>query len=182
MNLQPPRLIAPPIQASAWLNVPQPLPLADLSGRVVLLHAFQMLCPGCVSHSLPQALSVRRQFAEADLAVIGLHSVFEHHAIMTIDALRVFAHEYRLTFPLAVDLPGRGQPIPATMLAYEMQGTPTHILIDARGYLRAQHFGAVSDLALGAAIGVLLTEGDGKSECLTMPDELAAATRCLANS
>lgn len=149
---------APPLSVSLWLNTPEPLALAALRGRVVVLHAFQMLCPGCVSHGLPQAAEIRRIFDPATVAVIGLHSVFEHHEVMTPDALRVFAHEYRLTFPLAVDQPSEDGPLPRTMQAYRMQGTPTLVLIDARGRLRAQHFGAVSDLIVGAEIGRLLTE------------------------
>jgi len=36
--------------------------LSALLGRVVMLHAFQMLSPGCVSHGLPQASRVREMF------------------------------------------------------------------------------------------------------------------------
>ena len=93
---------------------------------------------------------------------------------MTTNALRAFAHEYRLTIPLAVDLPAKDHPIPATMLAYQMRGTPTHILIDAQGFLRAQHFGGVSDLALGAAIGTLLTEQTNSTSRLDKPHEPTA--------
>lgn len=46
--------------------------------------------------------------------------------------------------------------IPRTMQAYGMQGTPTLVLVDADGNLRGQHFGQVSDLALGARIATLL--------------------------
>lgn len=49
--------IAPPLQVSEWLNTPQPISLAPLRGRVVVLHAFQMLCPACVAHGLPPAAS-----------------------------------------------------------------------------------------------------------------------------
>lgn len=149
---------APPISASLWLNTPAPLTLAQLRGRVVVLHAFQMLCPGCVSHGLPQAAGIRQSFEANAVSVIGLHSVFEHHAVMTPAALRAFAHEYRLTFPLAVDQPSKDDPLPRTMRAYGMQGTPTLILIDALGRLRAQHFGAIPDLLVGAEIGRLLGE------------------------
>ena len=38
-----------------WFNTDRPLRLADLRGQVVLVHAFQMLCPGCVMHAMPQA-------------------------------------------------------------------------------------------------------------------------------
>ena len=62
---------APPLEVSEWLNAPGGLSLSALRGRVVMLHAFQMLCPGCVSHGLPQASKVREMFAEVDVAVIG---------------------------------------------------------------------------------------------------------------
>ena len=47
-------LPAPPLQVSHWFNTPGPLSLEALRDRVVALHAFQMLCPGCVAHGLPQ--------------------------------------------------------------------------------------------------------------------------------
>lgn len=64
---------APAWRTTAWLNAPEPLELARLRGKVVLLHAFQMLCPACVAHGLPQAQRVARLFAAAPLAVVGLH-------------------------------------------------------------------------------------------------------------
>src|ERR1700761_2194689 len=46
--------LAPEIAVSRWFNTGTPLTLSGLRGRPVLLHAFQMLCPGCVSHGTPQ--------------------------------------------------------------------------------------------------------------------------------
>ncbi len=117
-----------------------------------------MLCPGCVSHGLPQAQRVRRLFAEEQVAVLGLHTVFEHHAAMTEVALEAFLHEYRIDFPVGVDAPSDAGPIPRTMAAYGMRGTPTLLLIDKQGRLRRQFFGQVEDLVLGAEIAVLLGE------------------------
>lgn len=149
---------APPLQVSRWLNTPEPVSLAALRGRVVLLHAFQMLCPGCVSHGIPQAQRVHRLFPADELVVIGLHTVFEHHDVMNAEALRVFLHEYRVDFPVGIDQPGDGDPIPLTMRSYGLRGTPSLVLIDRRGSLRLQHFGQIDDLQLGAAIGQLLAE------------------------
>jgi hypothetical protein len=149
---------APPLLVSQWLNTPAPLALEQLRGRVVVLHAFQMLCPGCVAHGLPQALEIQRAFDPQTLAVVGLHTVFEHHNVMTFAALRAFAHEYRLSFPIAVDQSSNDHPLPRTMQAYAMKGTPTLVLIDALGRIRQQHFGTVTDLLLGAEIGQLLAE------------------------
>ena len=142
-----------------WFNTAAPLTLDALRGRVVVLHAFQMLCPGCVSHGIPQAQRVARQFADAPVTVVGLHTVFEHHAVMGPEALEVFLHEYRVTFPVAVDRPGpSGDATPQTMRAYRMRGTPTVILIDAVGRLRQHVFGVYDDLQLGRDLGALVAE------------------------
>lgn len=79
--------------------------LVAVRGKVVVIEAFQMLCPGCVAHGLPQARKVRHVFPEEHVAVLGLHTVFEHHAAMTPVALQTFLHEYRIGFPLGVDTP-----------------------------------------------------------------------------
>lgn len=149
---------APPWQVSQWFNTGHPLALADFRGRVVALHAFQMLCPGCVRDGLPQAQRIARLFDASRVAVIGLHTVFEHHQAMTPEALAVFIREYRLTFPIGVDMPEPSGPIPTTMAAYAMQGTPTLILIDHRGRLRRHSFGVEDDMRVGADIALLLAE------------------------
>jgi hypothetical protein len=148
---------APELDVQEWLNVESAPTLAAMRGRVVVLEAFQMLCPGCVHHGLPQAQRVARLFRPTDVQVLGIHTVFEHHEAQgTRAALAAFLHENRIEFPVAIDRPtGR---IPATMAAYEMQGTPTLVLIDAAGRRRAQHFGPVEDLQLGAELGRLLAE------------------------
>jgi hypothetical protein len=148
--------LAPPWEVEQWLNTQQPLSLEALRGRVIVLEAFQMLCPGCVLHGLPQAGRVHQAFSPSQVAVVGLHTVFEHHAAMTPVSLRAFLHEYRITFPVGVDRPGGSDGLPRTMRAYQMQGTPTLVLIDAQGRLRHQHFGQVSDLQLGAEIAALI--------------------------
>ncbi|EPX58470.1 hypothetical protein D187_003942 [Cystobacter fuscus DSM 2262] len=155
MTLRP----APAWRTTAWLNTPQPLSLERLRGKVILLHAFQMLCPGCVARGIPQAQRVAEVFAGAPLVVVGLHTVFEHHEAMKLESLRAFLHEYRVKFPVGVDAPGEaGDPIPQTMSAYAMRGTPTTVLIDAQGRLRRQIFGVHDDLWLGAELQSLLLE------------------------
>lgn len=149
----------PAFHVTEWLNAREP-PAADaFAGRVVAVEVFQMLCPGCVSHGLPQAARIRATFAPAQVAVIGLHSVFEHHEAMTPVALRAFLAEYRPPFPVAIDAPGEG-PMPRTMRAWGLEGTPSLVLIDRRGLIRARHLGATSDMAVGAGIMQLILEGD----------------------
>ena len=91
---------APAWHTAEWLNAEASLTLEALRGRVVCLHAFQMLCPACVSDAIPQAKRVAEIFADAPLAVVGIHTVFEHHEAMRVPSLRAFLHEYRVRFPV----------------------------------------------------------------------------------
>lgn len=152
---------APALRVSQWLNTDHPIDLESLRGKVVLLHAFQMLCPGCLSHGLPQAQRVQQIFRDDELVVLGLHTVFEHHEVMTAAALRVFIHEYRWSFPIGIDQAAPDGDLPLTMQAYDFRGTPSLALIDRHGEVRLNHLGRIDDLVLGAMIGRLLEQGRG---------------------
>lgn len=145
------------LDVSGWVNS-DPVDLADLRGRVVMIEAFQMLCPGCISHGLPQAQRVHRSFDRSEVVVLGLHTVFEHHAVTGPDALAAFVSEYRIPFPVAIDRPVEGRSIPSTMGHYQLQGTPSTLLIDRAGRLRHTALGALDDLVLGVHLGRLLSE------------------------
>jgi len=149
---------APPWHISQWFNTTRSVSLADLQGRVVVLHAFQMLCPACVAHGIPQALRIHQLFAPEQVAVIGLHTVFEHHDVMGPQALRVFLNEYRVPFPVGVDQAAARGAVPLTLQAYGLRGTPSLVVIDRHGRVRLNHLGPVDDLRVGALIGDLLAE------------------------
>ena len=105
-------------------------------------------------------MKIHRKVEESALQVIGLHSVFEHHEVMTPAALKVFMSEFGITFPVAVDRPREGQRIPSTMKKYRLEGTPSTILVDKKGRTRQVQFGQVDDFVLGLLIGSLLSEED----------------------
>ncbi|MGF6175904.1 redoxin domain-containing protein [Ensifer sp. 4252] len=164
---------APELDVSSWFNTATPLNLDMLRGRVVFIHAFQMLCPACVSHGLPQTQRVQRLFRDTDLQVIGLHTVFEHHVAMGPEALKAFIHEYRLSFPIAVDAASPDTPIPRTMQRYGMRGTPTTIIIGRDGKVRHHRFGVEDDLLVGAWLATALAE---PLPTTTSPLDLAGCT------
>ena len=166
----------PDWHVDTWLNTPHPLTLQSLRGRVVLIHAFQMLCPGCVATGLPQAQRVRQAFPDTELAVIGLHTVFEHHEAMNETALRAFVHEYRWSFPIGIDRPDPEGSTPQTMAEWGLRGTPSHIVLDRNGLVRGHHFGAVDDLVLGALLGRLVGErGNGPAAAASIPPAASPA-------
>ena len=168
---------APPLQVSHWFNTPVPITWESLRGRVVALHAFQMLCPGCVSHGIPQASRLHQLFDRNELAVVGLHSVFEHHAVMQPrEALAAFIHEYRLAFPIGIDQPDpQGSPLPLTMQSLDLQGTPSLLLLDKHGRIRLHEFGRSDDLRVGAEIGKLIAEPFDAEASATGPGSTIAA-------
>lgn len=176
----------PELQTVHWCNSDRPLTLAGLRGRVVLIEAFQMLCPACVSQGLPQAQRVSQLFDPQDICVLGLHTVFEHHTAQgTREALEAFLHEYRITFPVGIDAPATSGVLPETMAAYGMRGTPTTLLIDHRGRLRKHAFGMEQDLVLGAEIMALIGElraGSGSAMAADGVNTAGDETGCGAPS
>jgi hypothetical protein len=151
---------APELLVQSWFNTDRPLLLGGLRGRVVVLAAFQVLCPKSIAAGVPQAQKIYETFEPKDVAVIGLHATFEHHDAFSAAMLKAFIHEYRLSFPIALDQPNPASPIPHTMDRFKMRGTPSLVLIDRRGCVRKHTFGAVDDLRIGAEIGALTQETD----------------------
>ncbi len=144
------------LDVTEWIGTPPAATLAELRGQVLAIEAFQMLCPGCVLHGLPQATRLGQIFGP-DLVVLGLHTVFEHHDAMQVPSLRAFLYEFRIPFPVAVDRP-QGSGLPATMERLALHGTPSLLLVDRQGELRWKSLGTVDDLRLGALVAQLVTE------------------------
>ncbi|MGF1599117.1 MAG: peroxiredoxin family protein [Acidimicrobiales bacterium] len=157
MDLQTEFPPAPPLAVSQWFNIDTAISLDDLAGQVVAIEAFQILCPGCVSHGLPQAQRIAGAFA-GEVTVLGLHTVFEHHDAMGPVSLAAFLHEYRIGFPVGVDTHDHPGGTPITMARYQLRGTPSLILIDRAGRVRLNAFGHVDDLAVGATLARLIDE------------------------
>ncbi|MET0286751.1 MAG: TlpA disulfide reductase family protein [Polyangiales bacterium] len=149
---------APELRVERWFNTGGPLTLSALRGNVVLIYAFQMRCYGCVEHAIPQAQRAYDSFRGHPIQVVGLHTVFENHDLMSTDALAAFIGDNDLRFPIGVDSPEPGSRIPRTMRAYDMQGTPTLIAIDAQGKRRRQRLGHMPDAELEGLVNGLLKE------------------------
>ncbi len=156
--------MAPPLAVSRWFNTAEPISLDDLTGRVVAIEAFQMLCPGCVSHGLPQAQRIATTFA-GDVTVLGLHTVFEHHEAMGPVSLEAFLHEYRIGFPVGIDAHDATGGTPVTMQRYQLRGTPSLIVIDRAGRIRLNAFGHIDDLTVGATLARLVDEAPHLNRC-----------------
>jgi hypothetical protein len=163
LHVMTPTATAPELHVQTWFNTDRPLTVANLRGRVVVLTAFQVLCPVSIASGVPQAQRIFETFAPGEVTVIGLHTTFEHHDAFNTAVLKAYIQEYRLKFPIALDQPNPGGPIPHTMERYKMRGTPSLVLIDRHGMIRKHAFGPVDDLRIGAEIGALTQESESSA-------------------
>jgi thiol-disulfide isomerase/thioredoxin len=138
--------------------VDTPPTLKSLKGKVVVVAAFQLHCPGSIKHGLPQAARLAASFNDDEVVVIGLNTPFEEPAKQDKAALEAFVAEHEFTFPIALDKTGAKGELPKTMEDYEIRGTPTILLFDRQGRLRRHYLGQVDDLRLGAEVMALTIE------------------------
>lgn len=134
---------ATPLQIEKWLNAPEGYSLDVNANKVKVIHAFQMLCPGCVYHGIPQTVELYQKLHDQGIEVVGLHTVFENHHAMGEESLKVFIKEWRLPFPVGIDQHANGKSLPETMREYQLQGTPSTIVIDQHGEVLVKYFGAL---------------------------------------
>ena len=115
-----------------WLNVDEPLTLADLRGKIVLLDFWTYGCINCL-HVIPELKRLEEKYAE-ELVVIGVHSAkFENEG--ETENIRRIIQRYELEHPVVND--NRFQ----VWNAYGARAWPTFALIDPHGKVVGQHAG-----------------------------------------
>jgi peroxiredoxin len=123
-----PELIAEPSQ---WRNSP-PQSMAELRGKVVLVHFFACGCINCI-HNYPVYRELQAEFAGRDIVMIGIHTP-ETMTERDVAHLDKKIKQDELTFPLLIDNER------ANWNAWGNSMWPSVYIIDKQGYLR--HFWA----------------------------------------
>ncbi|WP_402468474.1 cytochrome c biogenesis protein DipZ [Isoptericola aurantiacus] len=127
---------APPLTGiTQWLNTPdeQPVELADLRGKVVLIDFWTYSCINC-QRALPHVNAWYDEYADAGLEVIGVHTpefAFERETRNVIAG----AEELGVDHPIAQDNAY------STWTGYRNRYWPAEYLIDADGTVRYLKFG-----------------------------------------
>jgi len=146
-----------------WFNTPgrEPLMLAALRDRVVLLEFWTFACVNC-QRTLPFLRRMHDQY-QPDFTVVGVHSpefAFERSVQNVERAVR----EHRLQYPVGLD---------NDFVAWNAYGNrywPTMYLIDRVGQIRYTQFGEGNYGRTETAIRTLLAEAVGS------PAETSAAS------
>ena len=199
------------LDVNEWLGGP-PTNISNELGSPILIKVFQVNCPGCFTHGIPEVLEVREKFKDSPLLIWGLATAFEDFHLNTFENLQRLMEtgevvgetlevliasgllnnnclDYSISFPVAWDkviphhsddylldaqnfvnkdfpqfdtFPIKNQKlimkqvvsylknkkfVAKTFEAYQLQGTPSTLLIDKDGILRGKWFGSGYGLA-----------------------------------
>ena len=78
---------APEPELDEWLQG-DASSLQALSGQVILIEFFQVNCPGCFAHALPEAARLHEAYGDKGLTVLGIATAFEEFEHNTAHNLR----------------------------------------------------------------------------------------------
>src|SRR5882757_5431561 len=115
-----------------WFNS-QPLKLADLRGKVVLVDFWTYGCVNCVN-TLPHVTELYSKYRDRGLVVVGVHTPefpFERSASNVQAALK----RHGIAYPVAQDNDSQ------TWNAYRNQYWPAQYIVDQSGKIVFQHDG-----------------------------------------
>ena len=81
---------APNFGVSEWVQG-TPTNFDKENDHIVLLEVFQVNCPGCFMHAIPEAISIYNKYKDEGVRVLGLATAFEDFDKNTLDNLRMLA-------------------------------------------------------------------------------------------
>ena len=148
---------------SRWLNS-EPLTLAGLRGKVVLVDFWTYSCVNCL-RTLPHVESWYAAYRDAGLVVVGVHTpefAFER----VPDNVRRAVRDLGVEYPVALDNEY------GTWNAFLNRYWPAKYLIDRSGHLRFAHFGEGAYAETERVIRTLLAEpGLPEPVSRSLPDQ-----------
>ena len=156
--------LAPEFQAiQAWINS-EPLTMASLRGKVVLIDFWTYSCINCL-RTLPHVTAWDEAYRDDGLVIVGVHTpefAFERE----VDNVRRAVRDHGISYPVALD------PEFGTWQAWQNRYWPAKYFVDRRGHLRYAHFGEGDYEESERVIRTLLAEdGDAALVSREIEDE-----------
>ena len=144
--------IAPELTNTIWINTPNPLRLADLQGKVVIIEMWTFGCINC-RNVIPKLIDWHDKYSSEGLVIIGNHfPEFDHESVFS--NLEQAVKDLKIPYAVAEDNLGE------TWKAYETHYWPTLYLIDKHGHIRYTHIGEGKYQETEDAIVSLLDESN----------------------
>ena len=144
---------APEFVSGDWFNAGDPLTLAGLRGRFVVLDFWTFCCGNCL-HVLDELRPLEAEFGDV-LTVVGIHSPkFPHEADPV--ALAAAIERYEVHHPVLNDAELR------LWQQYAVRAWPTLVLVDPEGYVVAQAAGEGQVSGLAEMVRRLVPEHEAR--------------------
>jgi thiol-disulfide isomerase/thioredoxin len=134
---------------SGYINT-EPITLAELKGKVVLVDFWTYSCINCI-RTIPYLNAWYEKYADQGLVIVGVHTP-EFEFEKNIDNVNAAVEKYGIKYPVVQDN-DKG-----TWKAYENRYWPRKYLVDDEGYIRYDHIGEGSYAETEKVIQSLLTE------------------------
>lgn len=140
---------APDVTSPAWINS-QPLDMAALQGKVVLVEFWTFGCYNCRNIE-PKIKEWHQRYAARGLVVLTIHSP-EFNYEKNVDAVRAYVRDHQITYAVAVDNDY------ANWRRFGNRYWPCIYLVDKRGTIRYVRAGEGGYAKTEAVIQTLLAE------------------------
>ena len=126
--------MAPDWQISGMLGDGPPSP-ADYRSKPLLLLFFNIGCAGCTGRAVPYTLELNERYP--GLQIAALHASFAASSTYPDSQVQAVLDYFKVPYPVYLD---QGS---ATFDAYQAEGTPHWVLIDAEGRIAKSFFGSM---------------------------------------
>jgi hypothetical protein len=70
-----------------WING-EPTNISNEFGKPILIKVFQVNCPGCFTHGIPEVLEIKKKYLDSPLLIWGLATAFEDFHLNNIENLK----------------------------------------------------------------------------------------------
>jgi thiol-disulfide isomerase/thioredoxin len=128
----------------------EPITLADLRGKVVLVDFWTYSCINCI-RTIPYLNAWYEKYSDNGLVIVGVHTP-EFEFEKDYNNVRAAVEKFDIKYPIAQDNEKE------TWKAYENRYWPRKYLIDADGYIRYDHIGEGAYAETEKVIQSLLAE------------------------
>ena len=81
---------APNLGISEWVQG-APTNIDQEKDKIILVEVFQVNCPGCFMHALPEAINIYNKYKDEGVRVLGIATAFEDFDKNTLENLKMLA-------------------------------------------------------------------------------------------
>ena len=110
---------APNFEVSDWVQG-APTNIDQEKDHIVLVEVFQVNCPGCFMHSLPEAVEIYNKYKDDGVRVIGIATAFEDFDKNNLENLKMLAETGQVVGETQKALSMYGQLLPGDKLPYKI--------------------------------------------------------------